>query len=212
MLAPGADDGRMLLTRASYLYRLTVYGLATSLVLAMPATAEQTSSSAPPPPSVAAPAAPPVAVAPAAKPPGPNPIAKQPLYADIVKRATRLKTKTDSFAARPSTARLQGKAFSAYGSEIQALARLDMQAHYDLIKRGTDRDLKCILMGVSRDLPIKLDAIKAAKDEPQLKTAFKNMSDLLDDNVGLITTPATADSGVDCTLEFGKDANALPAS
>lgn len=193
--------------RAPFLIRL----LACSLV-AGPAFAAPTEPATPPVSAAPVPASPASSAAAAAvSNPTPNPIVKQPLYADIVKRAKRLKTKTDQFAAKPSTARLQGRAFSAYGSEIQALARLDMQAHYDLIKRGTDRDLKCILMGVSRDLPIKLDAIKAAEDEPQLKSAFKNMSDLLDDNAGLITTPATADSGVDCTLEFGKDANALPA-
>lgn len=139
-----------------------------------------------------------------------NPLSKQPLYADIVKRATRLKTTTDRFAAKPAAARLKDQTFSRYDGDIQALAKLDMQAHYDLIRRGTDRDLKCILMGVSRDLPIKLNAIKAAKSDADLKAAFQDMSDLLDDNVGLIKTPATAESGVDCTLEFGKDANALP--
>ncbi|HVZ30275.1 MAG TPA: hypothetical protein VG839_07770 [Asticcacaulis sp.] len=148
----------------------------------------------------------------APNPIAPNPIAKERLYADIVKRAVRLKVRTDRFAAKPAPALLQGQAFSAYDSDIRALAKLDMQAHYDLIRRGTDRDLKCILMGVSRDLPIKLDAIKTARTDVDLKTAFLNMADLLEDNAGLITAPATADSGVDCTLEFGKDANALPAS
>jgi hypothetical protein len=141
-----------------------------------------------------------------------NPIAKQPLYADIVRRAVKLKARTEHFAARPDPSLLQGSAFGRYGSDIQALAKLDLQAHYDLIRRGTDRDLKCILMGVSRDLPIKLDAVKAAKSDADLKTALQNMSDLLSDNAGLITAPATADSGVDCTLEFGKDANALPGA
>lgn len=141
-----------------------------------------------------------------------NPIAKQPLYADIVRRAVKLKARTDRFAAKPAPSLRQDRAFTTYGDDIQALAKLDLQAHYDLIRRGTDRDLKCILMGVSRDLPIKLDAIKAAKSDADLKTAFQNMSDLLSDNAGLITAPATADSGADCTLEFGKDANALPAS
>jgi hypothetical protein len=141
-----------------------------------------------------------------------NPISKQPLYADIVKRATRLKARTDRYAAKPAISQLTNRTFNSYSADIRALATLDMQAHYDLIKRGTDRDLKCILMGVSRDLPIKLDAIKAAKTDADLKAAFQNMSDLLDDNAGLITAPATAESGVDCTLEFGKEANALPAS
>ena len=72
--------------------------------------------------------------------------------------------------------------------------------------RGTDRDLKCILTGLSRDLPIKLTAIETAKDDAAMKTALTNMASLLSDNIDVIVTPATADSGLDCTVEFGPDA------
>ena len=61
-------------------------------------------------------------------------------------------------------------------------------------------------MGVSRDLEIKMTAIEGAKTDADLGKAFHDMSDLLSDNVDVIATPATADSGLDCVIEFGKGA------
>ncbi len=133
-------------------------------------------------------------------------ISKEPLYAGIVKRAGQLKARTDGLAAKATPTLLTGKAFSAYSKDIKALSDSDMKGHFDLRTRGTDSDLKCILMGVSRDLKLKLDAITAAKTDAEVKASLKDMSDLLSDNIDVIVTPATADSGLDCVIEFGKGA------
>lgn len=133
-------------------------------------------------------------------------ISKEPLYAGIVKRAGQLKARTDSLAAKASPALLASKAFAAYVTDIKALSDSDLKGHYDLRTRGTDSDLKCILMGVSRDLNLKLDAIHAARTDAEVKASLQDMSDLLSDNIDVIVTPATADSGLDCVIEFGKGA------
>ena len=133
-------------------------------------------------------------------------ISKEPLYASIIKRAGQLKARTVRFASKASPALLVSPAFATYSKDIKALSDTDLKGHYDLRTRGTDSDLKCILMGVSRDLNLKLQAITAAKTDVEVKTSLKDMSDLLSDNIEVIVTPATADSGLDCVIEFGKGA------
>ena len=130
-------------------------------------------------------------------------ISHEPFYAGIVASAGQLEHETDGFAAKPSLALLDQAKFKTYAQAIQALSDADMKGHLDLKARGTDNDLKCIMMGVSLDLPKKLDAIRAAKSDTELGTALGNMSALLSDNVDVIVTPATADSGLDCVIEFG---------
>jgi len=130
-------------------------------------------------------------------------ISHEPLYAGIVSTAGRLEHQTDAFAAQPKLALLGEARFAAYAREIETLSDADMKGHLDLKARGTDNDLKCIMMGVSLDLPKKLDAIRAAKSDAELGTALGNMSALLSDNIDVIVTPATADSGLDCVIEFG---------
>jgi len=130
-------------------------------------------------------------------------ISREPFYAGIVARAGQLEHETDTFAAKPSLALLGGTKFKTYARDIQALSDADMKGHLDLKARGTDNDLKCIMMGVSLDLPKKLDAIRAAKTDADLGTALGNMSSLLSDNIDVIVTPATTNSGLDCTIEFG---------
>jgi len=130
-------------------------------------------------------------------------ISREPFYAGIVTTAGRLEHQTDAFAAKPTMALLGDARFATYAQAIQALSDADMKGHLDLKARGTDNDLKCIMMGVSLDLPKKLDAIRAAKSDAELGTALSNMSALLSDNVDVIVTPATADSGLDCVIEFG---------
>jgi hypothetical protein len=123
-------------------------------------------------------------------------ISREPLYAGIVERAGRLKTQTEALipASRPD---------AAYGADIRALAADIMTAHLDLKARGTDNDLKCILKGVSLDLNLKMDAILAAKNDADLAAALNGMALLLGDAADVIVTPATADSGMDCVIEFG---------
>lgn len=130
-------------------------------------------------------------------------ISQEPFYAGIVTTAGKLEHETDGFAAKPTLSLLGEKRFAAYAQNIQALSDADMKGHLDLKARGTDNDLKCIMMGVSLDLPKKLDAIRAAKSDAELGTALGNMSSLLSDNIDVIVTKETADSGLDCVIEFG---------
>lgn len=131
-------------------------------------------------------------------------ISQEPFFAGLVTEAGRLKAETEGFT--PTPALVSQPDFQTYAQAIKALSAGDLKGHMTLKARGTDRDLKCILTGLSRDLPIKLTAIEAAKDDAAMKTALTNMADLLSDNIDVIVTPATADSGLDCTLEFGPDA------
>ena len=130
-------------------------------------------------------------------------ISQEPFYAGIVSSAHRLEHETDGFASKPKLSLLGEKRFTTYAHDIQALSDADMKGHLDLKARGTDNDLKCIMMGVSLDLPKKLDAIRAAKSDAELGTALGNMSSLLSDNIDVIVTPATTNSGLDCVIEFG---------
>lgn len=130
-------------------------------------------------------------------------ISHEPFYAGIVTDAKKLEVRTDAFAKTPKLNLLNQARFKTYARDIQALSDADMKGHLDLKARGTDNDLKCIMMGVSLDLPKKLAAIEAAKSDTELGTAFGNMSSLLSDNIDVIVTPATVSSGLDCTLEFG---------
>lgn len=131
-------------------------------------------------------------------------ISQEPFFTGLVTEAGRLKVETEAF--KPTPALLSQPGFQTYAQAIRALSAGDQQGHKRLKARGTDNDLKCILTGLSRDLPIKLDAIQAAKTDTDMATALTNMSELLSDNIDVIVTPATADSGLDCTLEFGPDA------
>ncbi len=140
----------------------------------------------------------------AAATPDKSTISQEPFFAGLVTEAGRLKAKTETF--KPTPALLSQPDFPAYAQAIRALSAGDQQGHKTLKTRGTDNDLKCILTGLSRDLPVKLTAIQAAKNDADMKTALTNMSELLSDNIDVIVTPATTDSGLDCTLEFGPDA------
>lgn len=130
-----------------------------------------------------------------------NPLSREPLYAGLVSEAQQLKTQTAAFT--PSVALLSEPSFQTYLQKVQALSDGDMKGHLDLKARGTDRDLKCILMGVSLDLGNKIKDVEAAKTDGDMATALGNMESLLSDNVDVIVTPDTADSGLDCVIEFG---------
>jgi len=123
-----------------------------------------------------------------------NPLAGEPLYADIVRRATRLRRETEAYRAslKGSPALADPASFAA---DIAALSALDLQGHLDLAKRGTDGDLKCILKGISQDLPRKLAEVEGAKDAAAKDAALEQMVYLLRDNIEVITTPPTAQSG-----------------
>ena len=110
-------------------------------------------------------------------------VAQEPLFMDIVHRAKTLKKQADALrgADRPIP--------DAFKTAIGELSELDMQGHLTLAKRGTDGDLKCILRGISQDLPLKLAALTAAPDRKARDGALKEMSYLLNDNVEVITAP-----------------------
>ena len=136
------------------------------------------------PPATAQPA---VAVADAAPPS----VAGEPLFKDIVGRAGRLKdqvaayrkllTGADALQALPD--------FDGFRDQIGQLAALDQQGHVVLAARGDKDDLKCILHGISQDLPLKLGAVADAKTGHDQDLALRDMDYLLNDNVEVITAP-----------------------
>ncbi len=109
----------------------------------------------------------------------------EPLYAGIVARAKALKQQVDRYrkagGATPD--------FEGFKGKVTELSEMDMQGHLDLAKRGTDGDLKCILKGISQDLPKRLAELAAASAPAARQKALADMSYLLNDNVEVITAP-----------------------
>jgi hypothetical protein len=122
-----------------------------------------------------------------------SPLAAEPLYAEIVGRAQALKTEVQALEALPglkaSPGVIAAQRIGALAPKTETLAKLDMKGHYDLEARHLDGDLKCILKGVSEDLPRKLAEVEAAKTGAQEYAALDELAYLLDDNVGVITAP-----------------------
>jgi len=141
-------------------------------------------------PGQAAGAAPAVLQQPAAPPS----VAGEPLFLDIVKRARQLKAQTEAYrqalaGADPTGAAKALKGFDAFSTQIGDLSALDMKGHVTLKARGAVDDLKCILRGISQDLPEKLTAVGAAKTLKDQDLALRDMVYLLNDNVEVITAP-----------------------
>ena len=147
--------------------------LAVALMLVDPAVAE-------------AAALPPVA------PSAPVSVAQEPLFADLVARSGALKSIVDGWMASGEADRsgfFTGAAYAAFKTQATELAQRDMQGHLILKERGTDNDLKCILRGISEDIPLKVAALEAAADAPARRLALDKLSYLLNDNVEVITSP-----------------------
>ena len=147
--------------------------LAVALMLVDPAVAE-------------AAALPPVA------PSAPLSVAQEPLFADLVARSGALKSIVDGWMASGEADRsgfFTGAAYAAFKTQATELAQRDMQGHLILKERGTDNDLKCILRGISEDIPLKVAALEAAADAPARRLALDELSYLLNDNVEVITSP-----------------------
>jgi hypothetical protein len=120
----------------------------------------------------------------------PPSVAAEPLFADIVRRASALKAQTEGYEKRPLDASFDQMAGArAFAAAIGQLADLDMQGHVVLVSRGYSDDLKCILKGISQDLPVKLKALEAAGDPKARQGALQDMFYLLRDNVEVITSP-----------------------
>jgi hypothetical protein len=129
---------------------------------------------------------------PAAVSAAPPSVAKEPLFADIVGRAGRLKAEIEAYRTPALAGAPEAKAlahFDAVQKQIAELAALDMQGHVELVKRGSTDDLKCILKGISQDLPVKLKDLQDAKTGKAQDLALRDMAYLLNDNVEVITAP-----------------------
>ncbi|KRB40578.1 hypothetical protein [Phenylobacterium sp. Root700] len=121
-----------------------------------------------------------------AAPPPAAAVAIEPLFADIVRRAGVLKAEVEAFKGK--TAPIP----ATFKQQVSELAALDMQAHRTLAERNLDGDLKCILRGISEDLPLKLKALEEAATASDRDLAVTDMGYLLNDNVEVITAPPQA--------------------
>lgn len=132
----------------------------------------------------------------AAQPPAaaeaPVSVAGEPLFADIVARSGLLRGEVRGWLAAGAGDQADfftRTAFSRFKSQASELAALDMQAHLILKERGTDNDLKCILRGISEDIPVKVAAVEAAPTPAERRVALDELQYLLNDNVEVITAP-----------------------
>ncbi len=121
-----------------------------------------------------------------------SPVAGEPLFVDIVGRAARLKARVQAYrtpelksAAAPAA--LAG--LDQFQADVGDLAALDMKGHLELAKSGADGDLKCILKGISQDLPLKLHDLMQAPTGAAQDSALRDLAYLLNDNVEVITAP-----------------------
>jgi len=129
---------------------------------------------------------------PAAVPGAPISVAGEPLFADIISRSGSLKAMVDGWAtakAADDAAFFTSQAFTGFKTQTEQLAALDMQGHLILKERGTDGDLKCILRGISEDMPKKVQAVQAAANPAERAVALSELSYLLNDNIEVITAP-----------------------
>jgi hypothetical protein len=125
----------------------------------------------------------------AAEAPPPS-VAGEPLFMDIVKHARQLKAETDAFLKDDlSTGADALPDYAGFKARVAQLSDLDMQGHVTLAQRGAKDDLKCILRGISQDLPVRLKDLEAAATPKARTDALKEMSYLLRDNVEVITAP-----------------------
>jgi hypothetical protein len=113
-------------------------------------------------------------------------VAVEPLFAEIVARAGALKAEVEAFKGNSVPIP------PAFKQKVGELAALDMKGHLTLAERGLDGDLKCILKGISQDLPLKLEALETAKTPQDRDMALADMGYLLNDNVEVITAPPQA--------------------
>jgi hypothetical protein len=126
--------------------------------------------------------------------PAPASVAGEPLFVDIVGRAKRAEGPEPrpigpGLPKDPAAVAAALKGFDVFQGKIAELAALDMKGHVTLKERGAVDDLKCILRGISQDLPEKLKAVGEAKTVKDQDLALRDMVYLLNDNVEVITAP-----------------------
>jgi|HubBroStandDraft_1064217.scaffolds.fasta_scaffold266005_2 hypothetical protein len=120
----------------------------------------------------------------------PPSVASEPLFAGIVQRAGKLRAEAKAYESAPLDGGVDKlKDFPAFETAVAELSSLDMQGHVELVSRGYTDDLKCILKGISQDLPVKLKAMETAGDAKSRRAALEDMFYLLRDNVEVITAP-----------------------
>ncbi len=120
----------------------------------------------------------------------PPSVATEPLFRDIISRAAGLKAETEGFMkADLSSGADTLPGYAAFKARVGQLSDLDMQGHVTLAQRGAKDDLKCILRGISQDLPVRLKDLEAAPTPKARIDALKEMTYLLRDNVEVITAP-----------------------
>jgi hypothetical protein len=120
-----------------------------------------------------------------------NPLAREPLFAGIVSQAAALKAEVETYRKdmKGAAAGTPLAHLDRFQKKIEKLSAEDMKAHLELAARGTDGDLKCILRGISQDLPKKMDELMKAADPAAQDLALRDMAYLLNDNVEVITAP-----------------------
>ncbi len=120
-------------------------------------------------------------------------VAREPLFADIINRAGRLKSRIEAYRAagsiKASPHAVALPAYDRFQTDVGDLAALDMKGHLQLAQRGVDGDLKCILKGISQDLGVKLHDLGLAATGAAQDQALRDMAYLLNDNVEVITAP-----------------------
>jgi hypothetical protein len=132
------------------------------------------------------------AAQPPAAPSAPVSVASEPLFADIVARSGALKGVVQGWidaGFMDQAGFAAGAAFTGFKARAAELAALDMQGHLVLKERGVDGDLKCILRGISEDMPLKVAAVEAAATPAERRVALDELAYLLDDNAAVITAP-----------------------
>ena len=132
------------------------------------------------------------AAQPPAAPSAPVSVASEPLFADIVARSGALKGVVQGWidaGVMDQAGLAAGAAFTGFKARAAELAALDMQGHLVLKERGVDGDLKCILRGISEDMPLKVAAVEAAATPAERRVALDELAYLLDDNAAVITAP-----------------------
>ena len=132
------------------------------------------------------------AAQPPVTPAAPLSVASEPLFADIVTRSGGLRDLVRGWmesGAADQAGFFASETFTGFRTRTTELAALDMQGHLILKERGTDSDLKCILRGISEDMPGKVQAVEAAATPAERRIALDELAYLLNDNVEVITAP-----------------------
>lgn len=132
------------------------------------------------------------AAQPSVAPSAPISVADEPMFADIVARSSALRVVVDAMAASDAVSDTGFAArtdYLALKGQATQLAAANLQGHLVLKARGTDNDLKCILRGISEDIPARLSALEAATTTDARTAALSDLSFLLRDNVEVITAP-----------------------